>query len=231
MGKINIYCDESCHLEHDHEKVMVIGGTKCPQQERKKICKEIIDIKNKNGISPFAEIKWNKVSSCNIEYFKQLVDYFFDNEELEFRAVIVDKEKLRHEEFGQTHDEFYYKMYFHCLSALISPKDENYIYLDKKDTKGTYRIQQLHYFLSKKTHDFDQSKIKRIQCVNSMELPILQLTDLLIGAIGYHNRNMSVGSQAKKELIKHIQKRCGYSLEKSTFLSEHKFNLFFINLK
>ena len=191
---------------------MVIGGIKCPQQDRKKICKEIMGVKIKNGISPFAEIKWNKVSNCNIEYFKQLIDYFFDNEELEFRSVIVDKTKLRHEEFSQTHNEFYYKMYFHCLSGLISTKDENYIYLDRKDTKGTYRIQQLHYFLTKKTHDFDQSKIKRIQCVNSVELPILQLTDLLIGAIGYHNRDLNIRSKAKVELVKHIQDRCGYSL-------------------
>ncbi len=26
----NIYCDESCHLEHDREKVMVLGAVWCP---------------------------------------------------------------------------------------------------------------------------------------------------------------------------------------------------------
>jgi hypothetical protein len=26
----NIYCDESCHLENDHQKVMVLGAVWCP---------------------------------------------------------------------------------------------------------------------------------------------------------------------------------------------------------
>ncbi len=229
--KYNIYCDESCHLEHDHEKIMVIGGIKIPSNKRKIVTNGILEIKGKSGISPNAEIKWNKVSSCNIKYFEELVDLFFDFDDLEFRSIIVDKTKLNHEMFGQTHDEFYYKMYFHCLSGLVSTQDENYIYLDKKDTKGTYRINRLKYYLSQKTHDFDQSRIMRIQCVNSMELPILQMTDLLIGAIGYKNRDISNRSDAKVELVNYISKKSGYSLTKSTFLSEKKFNLFFIDLK
>ena len=26
----NVYCDESCHLENDHQKVMVLGAVWCP---------------------------------------------------------------------------------------------------------------------------------------------------------------------------------------------------------
>ena len=32
----NIYCDESCHLEHDRQKAMVLGGIWCPYDKRKK---------------------------------------------------------------------------------------------------------------------------------------------------------------------------------------------------
>lgn len=229
--KINIYCDESCHLLHDHEKIMVIGGMTCPKNERKRICREIIGIKKANGIPERAEIKWNKVSACNSAYFKSLIDYFFDNDELSFRAVIVDKTKLNHERFNQTHDEFYYKMYFHCLTGLIDPQAENYIYLDKKDTRGTYKIQKLEFYLRQKTHDFDYTKIKRIQCADSTELPVMQMVDLLIGAIGYHNRDICNPSMSKVDLVKHIQFKSKYSLERSTYLSEDKFNLFFIRLQ
>lgn len=231
MEGYNIYCDESCHLEHDNEKVMVIGGIRCPRLARKRITKEIYDIKKIYNIPQYAEIKWNKVSKCNIEYFKAIIDYFFSCEDLCFRAVIVDKTKMNHERFNQTHDDFYYKMYFHCLSFLINTRDENYIYLDKKDTKGKRRIEKLRLCLSKKTHDFDQSKVKRIQCVTSNELVILQITDLIIGAIGYYNRNIENRSESKMELINYIKKRSGYSLKKNTYLSEQKFNLFFIQLQ
>ena len=70
-----------------------------------------------------------------------------------------------------------------------------------------------------------------MQCVNSAELPILQLADLLIGAIGYHNRDIPNPSKSKLELIRYLQNRTGYSLEKTTFQLEEKFNLFFIDLQ
>lgn len=231
MEKFNIYCDESCHLEHDKEKVMVIGGIKCPKSRRKIIIDEIYTIKEEFNIPKMAEIKWNKVSNCNLEYFKKIVDLFLDTPDLQFRAVVVDKTKLNHEQFGQTHNEFYYKMYYYCLIRLVDTQAENYIYIDKKDTKGTNKIRKLKEIISRKNHDFDQSKIARMQCVNSAELPILQLADLLIGAVGYHNREIVNPSGAKLELVRYIQSRTNYSLERSTYPSEQKFNLFFINLQ
>lgn len=231
MEKYNIYCDESCHLEHDKEKVMVIGGIKCPKSRRKMIIDEIYTIKEEFKIPKMAEIKWNKVSNCNLEYFKKIVDLFLDTPDLQFRAVIVDKTKLNHEQFGQTHNEFYYKMYYYCLIRLVDTQAENYIYIDKKDTKGTNKIRKLKEIISRKNHDFDQSKIAKMQCVNSAELPILQMTDLLIGAVGYHNREIVNPSVAKLELVKYIQSRTNYSLERSTYPSEQKFNLFFISLQ
>ena len=29
----NVYCDESCHLEHDRQKVMVLGAIWCPLEK------------------------------------------------------------------------------------------------------------------------------------------------------------------------------------------------------
>ena len=34
MAKINIYCDESCHLEHDGIKPMLLGCVWCEEQEK-----------------------------------------------------------------------------------------------------------------------------------------------------------------------------------------------------
>lgn len=231
MTEYNIYCDESCHLEHDKERVMVIGGIRCPRSARRIIARRIYDVKQEYKIPQYAEIKWNKVSPSNVDYFKALISLFFEIDELEFRAVIVDKAQLKHEAFNQTHDDFYYKIYYYCLSGLLQPKGENYIYLDKKDTRGTYRISKLKEILSNKNQDFDQKIIRRIQCVNSEELPILQIADLLVGAIGYHNREIPNPSDAKCELISTVQSLSGYSLEKSTLLSEKKLNLFFIDLR
>ena len=64
--------------------------------------------------------------------------------------------------------------------------------------------------------------VVRIGVVDEVE--ILQLTDLLIGAISYINRDLS-NSKAKVKLVEYIKTRSGYSLTKSTLLKEHKFNL------
>lgn len=29
--KYNVYCDESCHLEHDNSSVMILGAMYCPE--------------------------------------------------------------------------------------------------------------------------------------------------------------------------------------------------------
>lgn len=230
----NIYCDESCHLEHDNQKYMVLGGIICEKSNRKIIKNDLISIKIKNNIKENAEIKWNKVSPSKLEYYKELVDYFFDSEMLRFRAMIIDKTQINHEKFNQTHDDWYYKMYYELLKNLAEPKDNNYIYLDIKDTKSAKKVEGVKNYLNMRMREFEYEPIKHIQSINSQESPILQLADLFIGAIGYRNREMfnkDSASNAKTELMKYIVEKSGYSLVKSTLLSEKKFNLFHINLQ
>ncbi len=232
--RYNIYCDESCHLEHDNQKYMVLGGIICEKSDRNIIKKDILNIKKRYGISARSEIKWNKVSPSKLEYYKELVNYFFDNDNLRLRAVVIDKSQLNHKLFNQTHDDWYYKMYYYLLINLVEPKQENYIYLDIKDTKSSSKVEGLKKYLSFKLMDYDFNVIKNIQSINSQESTIMQLADLLIGAIGYRNRKVYDNedcSWAKKELMMHVINRSGYSLTKNTMLSEKKFNLFCINLR
>lgn len=37
MKIFNIYCDESCHLENDHQQVMVLGAIWCPEDHSRSI--------------------------------------------------------------------------------------------------------------------------------------------------------------------------------------------------
>lgn len=225
----NIYCDESCHLEHDNIPIMVLGGIKCPKSSRKKISKDIVDLKNKHGLSNFNEIKWQSISKNKLDFYLDLVDYFFSNEDLTFRAIIVDKNQICLQN-NQKFIDFYYKMYFYVLSWLITPKTKNNIYLDKVDSKSSYRIKQLHKVLCNNQYDFDMTNILKVQNVSSYECNILQLTDLFIGAIAYRNRNC-LESNAKLEVISKIIEKSGYDLKKSTILGERKFNLFKIKLE
>ncbi|MCK4391944.1 DUF3800 domain-containing protein, partial [Candidatus Bipolaricaulota bacterium] len=46
----NIYCDESCHLEHDHQDIMVLGAIWCPLEKTRDIAHRIRDIKEQHGL-------------------------------------------------------------------------------------------------------------------------------------------------------------------------------------
>ncbi len=233
MEKFNIYCDESCHLENDHINIMVLGSIKCNLSDKRIIVKDIRKLKEKYNMNPFCEMKWKKISNNKIQFYKELINYFFDNDLLSFRAVLVDKEKLNHQKFGQTHDTFYYKVYYQLLSRVIVPNHENYIYLDIKDTKSAKKEKKLKECLANDIYDFNLEHIKNVQAINSKESELLQLADILIGAIAYNNRYVSLEnrSKAKIEIINLIKQRSSYNLNRSTLLSEEKFNLFFMELK
>ena len=232
--KYIIYCDESCHLENDHQKIMVLGAIRCEKSYKKQAVNDIRRIKEKYNMNKFCEVKWTKVSPDKLDMYLELVNYFFTNPNLSFRAVVVDKTKLKHELFNQTHDSFYYKVYYQLLCRIIVPNNEDYIYLDIKDTKGARKVRKLGEVLANGLYDFNMECIKNVQNINSKESELLQLADILIGAISYLNRNENEKenySQSKMNLIETIINSSGYNLRKSTFLSEEKFNLFFMELQ
>ncbi|MGK2906441.1 MAG: DUF3800 domain-containing protein [Desulfuromonadales bacterium] len=222
----NVYCDESCHLEHDHLKVMVLGAVWCPLEKVHEISVRIREIKQKHGMKPGFEAKWTKISPAKKELYLDLIDYFFDDDDLHFRALLVpDKSILDHPAFGQDHDTWYYKMYFDMLKVLLSPTAAYRIYLDIKDTRSADKVDQLHNVLSNNIYDFQREIVERVQNVRSHESEILQLTDLLIGAVGYANRGLS-GNAGKVALIARIRERSHYHLTQTTLYREDKFNLF-----
>lgn len=227
----NVYCDESCHLEHDGINVMVIGAIWCPQPKLSEINNRIREIKKKSGIANTTELKWTKISPAGLDAYENLINYFFDDDDLHFRAIIIpDKNKLNHGLFNQTHDDWYYKMYFDMLKVIFCPNDTYEVYIDIKDSHSFRKAQKLREICCNNMYDFSKRVIKRLQPVRSDEVQLMQLVDLLIGAIAYENRQFPsdfVKSRAKKSIIELIKRRSRYSMTKTTLLREEKFNLFF----
>jgi hypothetical protein len=222
----NIYCDESCHLEHDRQGIMVLGATWCPLEKARETAQAIRVIKEKHGLGRDFEIKWTKVSPGKIDFYIDLINYFFEESDLHFRALIAaDKNKLQHNAYSQTHDDWYFKMYFTMLKAIFRPNASYRIYLDIKDTRSAPKVRKLQDVLCNNAYDFSREIIQKVQTVRSHEVEQVQLADLLIGAVAYANRDLS-GSSAKQRLVEIIRKRSGYSLTRSTLYREDKLNLF-----
>lgn len=218
----NIYCDESCYLPNDKIDFMVIGGISCPKDKADYINKAIRNIKVRNGVYKFAEIKWTKVSESKYKMYEEIVDLFLDTNYLKFCSVIVQKALFQNSNL--TYDDWYQRIYYLNLREMIDIGNDYHIYLDIKDTKGSEKINQLKDVLNNVAGYFYDETVKNIQLVRSDQIQILQLADLIIGAVSYANRKL-MGNSAKIRLIEHIEEKTGRLLTKSTPKDENKMNI------
>ncbi len=226
MRRFSIYCDESGHLEHDDQRVMVLGALWCPEERIRESAVRLREIKARHGLAASFEVKWTKVGPAKTQFYLDLLDYFFDDDDLGFRAVVIDKEQVRldHQAFGSDHDTWYYKMLFLLIQHVLEPDAKYRIYLDIKDTRSQDKVRKLHEVLCNSRYDFRQQVVERVQQVRSHEVEHVQLADLLIGAVAYANRGGGTNA-GKLAFVARMKQRSGYSLMRNTLMRESKVNL------
>lgn len=221
----NIYCDESSYLENDLHRYMLLGYIKCPYPLVKQYSKEMLEIMNKHNF--YAELKWSNTSQAKVEFYLDIINWFWNETELKFRSIVIDKSKLKHDQFFQSHDEFYYKMYYYLLNYKIDTADTYNVYLDIKDNRSASKVSKLKDVLNYKYEVF-----RNIQSVPSKEVKLIQLADFLMGAIAYTNNYPDLKNLGKRTVVSLLEKSLNegnYGLNKSNY--NEKFNLFFIDLK
>lgn len=217
----NIYCDESCHLENDHKHFMFLGKVSSAYNQVKLHTENIQEIKKKHHF--YAEIKWTSVSKSKLRFYEELIDYFFSTD-LQFRAIGVEKNKINNGAFHQSYDDFYYKMYYYLLNHNLNSLYTYNVYLDIKDTLSALKINKLKDILNTKFGVF-----RNVQNIRSQESLLLQLADLIMGAISYYHNNDEKANTAKVKLIEKIKHHSGSRLDRTNY--SDKLNLFFIELR
>jgi hypothetical protein len=232
LDEYTIYIDESCHLENDDQPLMCIGYIKIASSSYEQFKEGIKSIKLKHK-SP-TEIKWNKLSMSRLALYKELIDFFFENE-LQFRAILVkNKHELDHEKFNKgDHTSFYYTLVYFLLRNpwVNNNKAKHRVILDIKDTRGKERLIKLDTRLNyeyNKNYQCD-SPFKFFQHIRSDENEFLQLADFFIGAITYKSRKLHKDANASKvkiKVIEYLEKKSGYLLHDGTDPLEKKFNIF-----
>lgn len=218
----NMYCDESCHIENDGNQYMILSYVSTSYPQLKLHNEYIRKLKIKHFFK--GEMKWSSMSKSQYPFYNEVVDYFFASD-LQFRAIVIDKKRLNHASFKQSHDDFYDKMYYQLLNKKIFPENHYNIYIDIKDTHSYKKAKNLKQYLER-----DYYNIRTLQVIRSYESELMQLTDVLMGAINYKLRGLNKVT-AKNNIIEKIEKHCGRSIIQRTPKDEPKFNMFFIDLK
>lgn len=222
----DIYCDESRSdiftSQKTLDRFMVIGGLWLETKNRQKFKQEIYDLRQQNKC--FGELKWNKVSPAREDFYKKVLDYFFDkDDDLRFRCIVVEKNKVDLMHYHAADAELsFYKFYYQLLHHWILDFNAYSIFLDTKTNRVKDRVSVLSKCLSNANLS---SEIKNVQALPSHEVVFIQLADLLVGAISA-SFNQVIVSKTKKNIIAKIEQRLEHTIVTPTSRDYLKFNVF-----
>ena len=231
----DIYCDESRQDLLASQKSITdtnayccIGGLMVPQAEREIIKKQIKALKEKHNV--FGEIKWGTVAPSRLPFFSELIDLFFLNDNLQFRTVIIDSKKINNSVYNNDDQELgYYKFYYQLLYHWLSWDNSYCVFTDQKTNKDKRRLQELKRIVNAQFSV--SSPINNIQAIDSKESVILQLENVIMGAVGYkYNFRRNGNSTAKEQIVSKVESWLGHEI-RPTSSAVQKLNIFEISLR
>lgn len=225
---VEIYCDESrpdLLTSTDKEAVYTsIGGIWVPADQRDQVKSDIKNIRGKHQI--FGEIKWNKLSPKALPFYCDLVDYFFTNDNIQFRTILIDSHHFNAEKYHLGDPELgFYKFYYQLVKHWLLDFNKYRIFVDIKTYKIPSRLEDLRKILNNSNI---LAEVQFIQSLPSREVVLIQFADLFTGAVNAKFNNVTK-SDAKKKFIQRIEQHLGKGIS-ATFRDEPKFNVFNINI-
>ena len=208
-----VYIDESSQTKH---RFLLLGAVTIPLLEQAEATRALLD--SRLPELPSGEMKWVKVSTAKIEAYKRFIDTFFDHKSCtnaHFHSVVIDTHKLNDKQYNDGSREIGFNKEIYQLAnkcAEIYP-GLFHLYPDHRETTNT--PDQLRLILNRgrrKKGDKRSWPFRRCQFRDSGKVAILQLADLLLGAIafnlnGHHHKDGA--SRAKIDLMRHVLHRAG----------------------
>lgn len=203
MATVNytVYCDESRHSGGVGCQFAVIGGLWIQRDCRDSINKDLSALKKRVHLG--AELKWSRVSLKKLDAYKEVSEYFWNNQYINYRAIIVDQSSVDYNKFHDGDKELgFYKFYYEMIEKWLHSDNDYNILLDFKNNADLKRLPKLHRVL----RNFGQTRsisISNLTSIDSTQSNIAQLCDVLTGAVAADANGTAVGTP-KAEMIRHI---------------------------
>jgi Protein of unknown function (DUF3800) len=222
---ISVYADESCKDNHKH---LILGGVCLKLEQVEEVNKQLLDVRTKHNT--YGEVKWGKVSKSKHAFYEDYISVFFNLcslDVLHFHFLSVDTSTFNHRlhndgssELG--FDKLIYQLLLHKFGARYGHKHKIQVYLDERTTKNNPNemTEMLNAGLNKKVN-INTNPFSRVTFQNSKTSEILQLNDLLIGAIGFrkNKRHLKHDSATHKVAFSELIARKALMLERPIKMS------------
>lgn len=220
---VSIFCDESRHEGQSQQRFMVIGGLWLPRDNRREILEGLHRIQADHRIR--GELKWGSVSRSRLPGYLALVDYLAARNDIHFRCIVVDKTKVDEDKYFRNDRQLgFWVFYWHCLKQWMGNNNTYFVSIDFKPEglySGPTRLRDvLHNTL------VGRAWLKSLECVDSRENLFCQISDVLIGAVGYEHNGLR-SSEIKSAVCGHIAQKFGRAdLSGSDQPNELRLNIF-----
>ena len=168
---------------------------------------------------PHGEMKWGKVSNAKLNAYGKTVKAFFDDPAFSgfhFHSLVVDTSALDHRKHNQGSREIGFNKEIYQLAtkfARLYADKLFHLYPDYRDTdQNTDDLRLVLNRGRRKNGDARDWPFRRCQFRDSKGTPLLQLVDLLTGAVAWSvngHANAPDASQAKTKLAAYVMQRAG----------------------
>ncbi|MBM3324094.1 MAG: DUF3800 domain-containing protein [Calditrichaeota bacterium] len=228
--KLTLICDESS----TNCRYMVLGALVLPSHNHVLLLDDLAQWKLSRGLSPQVELKWTKCSEKYLAHYKSLVDWLFGHlraEHLAFRAHVVDTGKTAYRQYGDGDlEKSFYKVYYHLLyqavrrAAIDEEGSRVVVLLDDKTNRYPFRLPVVKKTLNAAL-ERDLGAAKVIANIEPRRSggqegePLIQVVDVLIGAIAYVRNGSHIlphASRSKVALMRHVETSANTNLSYDT---------------
>jgi hypothetical protein len=211
--RADVYIDESSQNNH---RFLVIGGVITATAD-------VTDLNNRIQAGRLPELprgtmKWGKISKFKLAAYKRVVDLFFERQPgltLDFHCLVVDTTRLDHKRFNEGSREVGFNKEIFQIAAKFGRlyRCLFHIYLDRRTTNQLpEKLRTMLNFDARKKGDKRDWPFRRLQFRDPENTLLLQLADILIGAVAFtlNGHHLLPGaSPAKRELAAYILMTAG----------------------
>ena len=227
----DVYCDEAYPdlftSSVKNNRFMVIGSLWLPIEKRSQFKTDIHNLRDRYKIG--SEFKWQKITPSKLDFYISLTDWFFKQKnDLRFRAIVVDSKAVNMKYHGDDAELGFYKFYYQNLHKWIYDNNSYNIFCDYKTNRIYNRLPKLKEVLGN-ANLF--AEIKNLQAVRSKESVLIQLVDVLTGAIAAKFNNTLNPKSAKSQFISHLESKLPKKEILPTMSTAKKVNIFKILLE
>jgi hypothetical protein len=185
-----IYCDESSQTKHRH---IVIGAIFCHSSASTRIRKDV-----EQAIHPYggtSELKWQKLKRCSLPMYKAAIDAVFQHINTNsafYYCAVIDNHTVDHKTYNDGDASIDFNKYLFTLLykfARVHRLNRNrfYAYLDERTTQHTpERLRIMLNARARRDLGYEYDPYRIVEFRDSKLDRLIQITDVLTGAVAYH---------------------------------------------